>query len=76
MMKNADNVMTELKDVVVTICGEEVNLGDLTYGDFSDMVDELAEDEVKEVLDQIVEEIGEEAFVEFLKNLGVLDDLE
>lgn len=76
MMKNVDNVMAELTDVVVTICGEEVNLGDLTYGDFSDMVDELPEDEVKEILDQIVEEIGEEAFVEFLKNLGVLDDLE
>lgn len=71
-MLNANSKMAEFENVVVTIRGEEVNLGDLTYNEFSELMNNLSDEEIQEVLDQIVEEVGEEGFMKFIVNLQTL----
>ena len=71
-MLNANSKMVEFNGVVVVIRGEEVNLGELTYNEFSELMNSLTDDEIQEVLDQIVEEVGEEGFMKFIVNLQTL----
>ena len=71
-MLNANSKMVEFNGVVVVIRGEEVNLGELTYNEFSELMNSLTDDEIQEVLDQIVEEVGEEGFMKFIMNLQAL----
>ena len=71
-MLNANSKMVEFENVVVVIRGEEVNLGELTYNEFSELMNSLTDDEIQEVLDQIVEEVGEEGFMKFIMNLQAL----
>ena len=73
---NTNDKMMELKDVVVTIKGEEINLGDLTYHDFAEMMDTLSDDEAKALLDTVVATIGEENFIKFIGKLQMLADME
>jgi hypothetical protein len=71
-MLNANSKMAEFNGVVVVIRGQEVDLSDLTYNEFSELMNSLTDDEIQEVLDQIVEEVGEEAFMKFIVNLQTL----
>lgn len=71
-MLNANSKMVEFNGVVVVIRGEEVNLGELTYNEFSELMNNLEDDEIQEVLDQIVEAVGEEGFMKFIMNLQAL----
>lgn len=71
-MLNANSKMVEFNGVVVVIRGQEVDLSDLTYNEFSELMNSLTDDEIQEVLDQIVEEVGEEAFMKFIVNLQTL----
>ena len=71
-MLNANSKMVEFNGVVVVIRGEEVNLGELTYNEFSELMNSLEDDEIQEVLDQIVEAVGEEGFMKFIMNLQTL----
>ena len=71
-MLNANSKMVEFNGVVVVIRGEEVNLGELTYNEFSELMNSLTDDEIQEVLDQIVEAVGEEGFMKFIMNLQAL----
>ena len=71
-MLNANSKMVEFDGVVVVIRGEEVNLGELTYNEFSEIMNALEDDEIQEVLDQIVEAVGEEGFMKFIVNLQTL----
>ena len=71
-MLNANSKMVEFENVVVVIRGEEVNLGELTYNEFSEIMNDLEDDEIQEVLDQIVEAVGEEGFMKFIMNLQTL----
>ena len=71
-MLNANSKMVEFNGVVVVIRGEEVNLGELTYNEFSELMNSLTDDEIQEVLDQIVEAVGEEGFMKFIVNLQTL----
>jgi hypothetical protein len=72
IMLNANSKMAEFNGVVVVIRGQEVDLSDLTYNEFSELMNSLTDDEIQEVLDQIVEEVGEEAFMKFIVNLQTL----
>ena len=71
MEKNmsANDKMVELKDVVVTIDGEEVNLGELSYLEFSELMEGLDDEEAARVLDEVVKTVGEEQFIKFLAKL-------
>ena len=71
-MLNANSKMVEFENVVVVIRGEEVNLGELSYNEFSELMNNLTDDEIQEVLDQIVEAVGEEGFMKFIVNLQTL----
>ena len=71
-MLNANSKMAEFNGVVVVIRGQEVDLGELTYNEFSELMNSLTDDEIQEVLDQIVEEVGEEGFMKFIMNLQTL----
>ena len=71
-MLNANSKMVEFNGVVVVIRGEEVNLGELTYNEFSELMNSLEDDEIQEVLGQIVEAVGEEGFMKFIMNLQAL----
>lgn len=71
-MLNANSKMVEFNGVVVVIRGEEVDLGELTYNEFSEIMNALEDDEIQEVLDQIVEAVGEEGFMKFIVNLQTL----
>ena len=71
-MLNANSKMAEFNGVVVVIRGQEVDLGELTYNEFSELMNSLTDDEIQEVLDQIVEEVGEEGFMRFIVNLQTL----
>lgn len=71
-MLSANSKMVEFNGVVVVIRGQEVDLSDLTYNEFSELMNSLTDDEIQEVLDQIVEEVGEEAFMKFIVNLQTL----
>ena len=71
-MLNANSKMAEFNGVVVVIRGQEVDLGELTYNEFSELMNSLTDDEIQEVLDQIVEEVGEEGFMKFIVNLQTL----
>lgn len=71
-MLNANSKMAEFDGVVVVIRGQEVDLGELTYNEFSELMNSLTDDEIQEVLDQIVEAVGEEGFMKFIMNLQAL----
>ena len=71
-MLNSNSKMVEFNRVVVVIRGQEVDLGELTYNEFSELMNSLTDDEIQEVLDQIVEEVGEEGFMKFIVNLQTL----
>ena len=72
IMLNANSKMVEFNGVVVVIRGQEVDLGELTYNEFSELMNSLSDDEIQEVLDQIVEAVGEEGFMKFIVNLQTL----
>ena len=78
MEKNmsANDKMVELKDVVVTIDGEEVNLGELSYLEFSELMEGLDDEEAARVLDEVVKTVGEEQFIKFLAKLQLLAEME
>lgn len=73
---NVNDKMVELKDVVVTIDGEEVNLGELSYLEFSELMEHLDEEQAQDVLTQIVEKVGPEKFLVFLSKVEDLAELE
>lgn len=73
---NVNNKMVELKDVVVTINGEEVNLGELSYLEFSELMEGLDEEQAQDVLTQIVEKVGPEKFLVFLSKVEELAELD
>ena len=75
-MSNANNKMVEFENVVVVIRGQEVVLSDLTYNEFSELMNSLEDDEIAEVLDQIVQQAGEEAFLSFVLHLQELAEEE
>lgn len=78
MEKNmsANDKMVELKDVVVTINGEEVDLGELSYLEFSELMEGLDDEEAARVLDEVVKTVGEEQFIKFLAKLQLLAEME
>lgn len=59
----------ELKGIVVNINGEQVDLGEFTYQEFTDFMETLTDDEAKVVLEQIINVIGGEALMVFLAKL-------
>ena len=73
---NVNDRMVELKDVVVTINGEEVNLGELSYLEFSELMEGLDEEQAQNVLTQIVEKVGPEKFLVFLSKVEELAELD
>lgn len=73
---NVNDKMVELKDVVVTINGEEVNLGELSYLEFSELMEGLDEEQAQNVLTQIVEKVGPEKFLVFLSKVEELAELD
>lgn len=73
---NVNDKMVELKDVVVTINGEEVNLGELSYLEFSELMEGLDEEQAQDVLTQIVEKVGPEKFLVFLSKVEKLAELD
>ena len=75
-MSNANNKMVEFENVVVVIRGQEVNLSDLTYNEFSELMNSLEDEEIADVLDQIVQQAGEEAFLSFVLHLQELAEEE
>lgn len=75
-MSNANNKMVEFENVVVVIRGEEVVLSELTYNEFSEIMNGLEDEEIAAVLDQIVEQAGEEAFLNFVLHLQELAEEE
>ena len=75
-MSNANNKMVEFENVVVVIRGQEVDLSDLTYNEFSELMNSLEDEEIADVLDQIVQQAGEEAFLSFVLHLQELAEEE
>ena len=75
-MSNANNKMVEFENVVVVIRGKEVALGELTYNEFSEIMNALEDEEIADVLDQIVEQAGEEVFLSFVLHLQELAEEE
>lgn len=75
-MTNSNNKMVEFDGVVVVIRGEEVVLSDLTYNEFSIIMNNLEDDEIANVFDQIVDQAGEEAFLSFILHLQELAEEE
>ena len=73
---NVNDKMVELKDVVVTINGEEVNLGELSYLEFSELMEDLDDELAQDVLTQIVEKVGPEKFLVFLSKVEELAELD
>ena len=73
---NVNDKMVELKDVVVTINGEEVNLGELSYLEFSELMEGLDDEQAQDVLTQIVEKVGPEKFLAFLSKVEELAELD
>lgn len=73
---NANSKMVEFENVVVVIRGEEVVLSELTYNEFSELMNGLEDDEIADVLDQIVQQAGEEAFLTFVIHLQELAEEE
>ena len=73
---NVNDKMVELKDVVVTINGEEVNLGELSYLELSELMEGLDEEQAQDVLTQIVEKVGPEKFLVFLSKVEELAELD
>lgn len=73
---NVNDKMVELKDVVVTINGEEVNLGELSYLEFSELMEGLDDEQAQDVLTQIVEKVGPEKFLVFLSKVEELAELD
>ena len=49
-MSNANNKMVEFENVVVVIRGQEVDLSDLTYNEFSELMNSLEDEEIADVL--------------------------
>ena len=75
-MSNANNKRVEFENVVVVIRGQEVDLSDLTYNEFSELMNSLEDEEIADVLDQIVQQAGEEAFLSFVLHLQELAEEE
>ena len=73
---NANSKMVEFQGVVVVIRGQEVDLSELSYNEFSELMNSLNDDEIAAVLDQIVEQAGEEAFLNFVIHLQELAEEE
>lgn len=73
---NANSKMVEFQGVVVLIRGQEVALSDLSYEEFSELMNSLEDDEIADVLNQIVEQAGEEAFLSFVLHLQELAEEE
>ena len=73
---NANSKMVEFDNVIVTIRGEEIALSELTYNEFSELMNSLEDDEIADVLDQIVQQAGEEAFLDFVVHLQQLAEEE
>ena len=73
---NVNDKMVELKDVVVTINGKEVNLGELSYLEFSELMESLDDEQAQDVLTQIVEKVGPEKFLVFLSKVEELAELD
>ena len=73
---DVNDKMVELKDVVVTINGEEVNLGELSYLEFSELMEGLDDEQAQDVLTQIVEKVGPEKFLVFLSKVEELAELD
>ena len=73
---NVNDKMVELKDVVVTINGKEVNLGELSYLEFSELMEGLDDEQAQDVLTQIVEKVGPEKFLVFLSKVEELAELD
>ena len=73
---NVNDKMVELKDIVVTINGEEVNLGELSYLEFSELMENLDDEQAQDVLTQIVEKVGPEKFLVFLSKVEELAELD
>ena len=73
---NVNDKMVELKDIVVTINGEEVNLGELSYLEFSELMESLDDEQAQDVLTQIVEKVGPEKFLVFLSKVEELAELD
>lgn len=73
---NVNDKMVELKDVVVTINGEEVDLGELSYLEFSELMEGLDDEQAQDVLTQIVEKVGPEKFLVFLSKVEELAELD
>ena len=76
MCMNANSKMVEFQGVVVVIRGQEVDLSELSYNEFSELMNNLNDDEIAAVLDQIVEQAGEEAFLNFVIHLQELAEEE
>ena len=76
MCMNANSKMVEFQGVVVVIRGQEVDLSELSYNEFSELMNSLNDDEIAAVLDQIVEQAGEEAFLNFVIHLQELAEEE
>lgn len=64
----------ELKGIVVDVKGNKVNLGELTYEEFTNLMESLTDDEAREVLEQIIEKIGGEAFMMFLAKIEEMSE--
>ena len=64
----------ELKGIVVDVKGNKVNLGELTYEEFTNLMESLTDDEAREVLEQIIEKIGGEAFMMFLDKIEEMSE--
>ena len=76
MCMNANSKMVEFQGVVVVIRGQEVDLSELSYNEFSELMNNLNDDEIADVLDQIVQQAGEEAFLNFVIHLQELAEEE
>lgn len=63
---NLNDKMVEMKEVTVEVEGKKVKLGELTYGEFGELLDSLTDEEAQAVLAQIIEQIGMDSFIEFL----------
>ena len=62
----------ELKGIVVNINGEQGDLGEFTYQEFTDFMETLTDDEARVVLEQIINVIGGEALMVFLAKLEAM----
>lgn len=69
----AEGKVVELTGAVVTVNGKEINLGELTYLELGEFLEGMGMKEAQEVLEQIVEQVGEEALIALLTKLDELE---